>query len=312
MTAPTLERLLADFANQNGFKSQGPLSVALVITDRARKSGLPLDPNRLLTGRGGQVAGLGGDAVQAILARHDISRVLAREGGRTSRGSIEKMRQYVEFLNELHDQGLADLDAVERFWIGRVRAFFAGKPFKLRVDAARGMRAVMRDIVEQANERRQANPSIHYVGAIMQHLVGAKLDCKLGKGALQHNSFSTADEPGGRAGDFLVEDVALHVTASPSDALIEKCKTNLDSGLRPVIITLDKGVVAGEQAAERAGLAGRIDILEFEQFIATNIYEIGRFRPDGRKVAVEEIIKRYNEIIEQWETDPSLAIEVRA
>lgn len=37
--------------------------------------------------------------MQAVLNRHGITRVLAAEGGRTSRGSISNMREYVAFLN---------------------------------------------------------------------------------------------------------------------------------------------------------------------------------------------------------------------
>lgn len=93
--------------------------------------GLPIDPEKLITEGGGQVLGLG--AVQSVLKRHDIERVLASRRGRTSRGSLNNMRAYVALLNELHKQGALDLDAVEAFWIERVHEFFAGKPFKNQV-----------------------------------------------------------------------------------------------------------------------------------------------------------------------------------
>ena len=67
------------------FNRKGPLCVALVITQQARVRGLPLDPGTLLTEGGGQVFGLGKSAVQSILQRHGITRVLASEGGRTPR-----------------------------------------------------------------------------------------------------------------------------------------------------------------------------------------------------------------------------------
>jgi hypothetical protein len=59
------------------FNRKGPLSVALVVTQQARNMGLPLDSEKLLTEGGGQVLGLGKSAVQAILHRHGIERVLA-------------------------------------------------------------------------------------------------------------------------------------------------------------------------------------------------------------------------------------------
>lgn len=94
--------------------------------------------------------GLGKGAVQAILKRHGIDRVLASEGGRTSRGSLNNMRVYVALLNALHVQGSLDLDAVEKFWIARVHEFFAAKPFKIRLDASRNLRTVVGDVLQQA------------------------------------------------------------------------------------------------------------------------------------------------------------------
>ena len=115
--------------------------------------------------------------------------MLAAEGGRTSRGSLGNMREYVAFLNDLHERGTADIDAIEAYWIDCVRAFFAAKPFTIKLDASRGLRHVVRDILEQALERQKDAPGMNYAGAVLQHLVGAKLDCALGIGKLKHHSF---------------------------------------------------------------------------------------------------------------------------
>ncbi len=66
-----------------------------------------------------------------------------------------------------------------------------------------------------------------------------------------------------------------------------------------------------EGLASNAELADRIDIFEIEQFVALNLYELGKFVADGRRSAVGEIIARYNEIVEEMETDPSLKIDLR-
>ena len=86
---------------------------------------MPLDPETLVTDGGGQVLGLGKGAVQTILERHGEQRVLAREGGRTSRGSLNNMRDYVAFLNSLREAGPVDMEAIESFWVSRVQEFFA-------------------------------------------------------------------------------------------------------------------------------------------------------------------------------------------
>src|SRR5262249_36619305 len=160
------------------------------VTAHAKKMGLPLDAEKLLTEKGGQVLGLGKSAVQRILERHGITRVLADEGGRTWRGRISNRRAYVPFLNHLNAKGNVDLDAIEAFWIKRVLEFFAGKPFKFTLDASLSLRTVVRDLIDQAVARQKTAPGMQYAGAVLQHLVGAKLDCALGKGKVEHNSFS--------------------------------------------------------------------------------------------------------------------------
>ena len=149
----SLQQALAQFQKENRFYGKGPLCVALIITQHARV-GLPLHEDQLLTENQGQVKGLGKDAVQAVLKRHAITRILAAEGGRTSRGSIGNMRKYVPFLNELHANGALDLEAVEAFWIARVREFFNAKPFSLRKDDSLSLRKLVRDVIEQARQRQ--------------------------------------------------------------------------------------------------------------------------------------------------------------
>lgn len=306
-----LSTALHAFNKAKKFGRKGPLCVALVTTQHACKMGLPLDPGDLLTDKGGQVPGLGKAAVQSVLKRHGIDRVLAAEGGRTSRGSIDNMREYVALLNDLHGQGLSALDAIERFWIERVHEFFAGKPFKVKLDSSRSLRVLVRDVLSQAEERQKNTPGMQFMGAVLQHLVGAKLDCALGTGHFDHNSFSTSDAQSGRAGDFFIGDVALHVTTSPGEGVVQRCKENLDDGFRPIIVTTARGLTAAEVLSENAGIGERVDVFEVEQFVALNLYELGRFAADGRRVAVNDLVSRYNEIVEEVETDPSLMVEIR-
>ena len=67
----------SSFTRERKFNRKGPLSVALMLTEHARKIGLPLDPERLLTESGGQVFGLGKS--ESILQLHGIDRVCSRQ-----------------------------------------------------------------------------------------------------------------------------------------------------------------------------------------------------------------------------------------
>ncbi len=174
--------------------------------------------------------------MQRILERHGINRVLAEEGGRTSRGSLGRMTAYVDFLNSRPEGDKLDLDEVEEFWISRVREFFATKPFVLRLDPTSGLHAVFRNLFAQAEARQREMQGTMVVGTMMQHLVGAKLAGVFGD-RLIHHSASTKDEGQSRPGDFDLGELAIHVSAAPGEALIRKCRTNIDGGQRPVIVT---------------------------------------------------------------------------
>src|SRR5205809_5866313 len=256
----THDKQLAAFTSQKGFQRGTPLFVALVVTQHAKSMGLPLDPEDLVTKSGGQVLGLSKRAVQAVLQRHGINRGLASEGGRTSPGSLNNMHEYVAFLNELNKKGKVDLDAIETFWVERVPEIFAGKPFKIRLDISRSLRAVVRDVIDQAEQRQKTTPGVYHAGAALQHMVGAKLACFLGRGHLEHNSFSTADTPGARPGNFYIGDVVIHVTTSPGEAVIAKCRDNLNDGFHPILVTLRHGVIVAEGLASNVAFGDRIDI----------------------------------------------------
>ena len=304
----SIDEKLKEFAQKNRMKGKGPLCVALVVTRHGKKHEMPLDPEALLTDSGGQVMGLGKSAVQYILKEHGVVNVIAEEGGRTSRGSVGNMRKYVTFLNDLHAESPIDFEQVEAWWIERVREFFSGKPFVLRFDASKSLRAVIRNLLSQAEKRQaQANGST-IVGTMLQHLVGAKLNLLLDS-SLQPHGANVADDVSGRQGDFIVEDVAIHVTTFPSEALIRKCRKNLDNAMKPVIITTNRGALIAEGLAEQADMADRIDVFEAEQFLAGNLYEIGKFAQAGRRATAEQLISKYNAIVDKCETDPSLRID---
>ena len=111
--------------------------------------------------------------------------------------------------------------------------------------------------------------------------------------------------------DFLVGDVTIHVTTSPGEAVIERCQENLNDGYKPILVTIRSRVAAAEGLADNKEVADRIDVFEIEQFVALNLYELGEFVAEGRRVAVDDLVARYNAIVEDVETDPSLKIEIR-
>lgn len=308
---PRQQAALEAFDAEHIGLSKGSLSFALIITRKIKSKEFPIDADDFRTVNEGQVAGLGGSAVRKILKDHGIERILSDEGGRTSRGNMGRMRAYADVLNSLWRQGALDLDAAERFWVERVNTYFDAQPFTFKLDPSKSLRFCVRHLLAQGVARQREIKGTMYAGAIMQHLVGSKLDL-VTEGKVDHNGFSVADAPSNRSGDFLIGDVAVHVTTAPTEALIRKCQGNLESGLRPLIITTEDGLGGAKALAKQAALEDRIDVMEIEQFVAANVYERSGFARDARPTIVQEIISRYNKIIADCESDPSLRIEFEA
>jgi len=306
-TSKSLESLCDEHPK---FLRKGGLCVALVITDIARQRGLPLDPKDLRTVEGGQVAGLGKAAVQKIIEAHGITKVLAEEGGRTSRGSLGLMEAYVEALNQLHQAGSLNLDEASAWWIQKVRTHFASEGPKFHFDTGKSLRANINDLLDQASELQATAGGTNYVGAMLQHLVGAKLDIVLGQGKLVHHGFSVADHSTDRKGDFQVEGVTIHVTTHPTEALVRKCGDNINAGLKPIIITLAEAVRPADYTLKTFELNDRVDVLDAAQFLTANVYERSLFKTAECRVTLKKLLERYNAIVAECETDPSLIIRV--
>jgi hypothetical protein len=289
---------------------KGGLCVALVVTRHAKESGLPLPSESLRTEEGGQVIGLGKAAVQKILESHGIKKVLAEEGGRTSRGSLGLMKEYVDLLNTLHQRGKLDIQAVESWWIEKVRLHFASEGPKLNFDPGKSLAANLNDLLTQAKELQANSGGTNYVGAMLQHLVGAKLDLVLGAGKIEHHGFSVADHSTERKGDFHIDSVAIHVTTNPNEALVRKCGENLKNGLKPLIITTAEGVSVAAFHLRNGQINDRADVLDCSQFLTANLYERSLFKLADCKLTLTHLLQRYNQIVDECETDPVLKISL--
>lgn len=307
--AEYVEGFLGEFCDENKVvKRKGFLALVIGLTRVARDDGLPINPDSLVAKSGGQVARIGRAITQKVLGDYGIDRLLAAEGGRTSRGSINNMKGYINLLNDFHSRGIADLARIEEWWIERVREYFAAKPFKLSTDASKSMRAIIHELLDQAKERQKESPGSTYVGTVIQHLVGAKLDLILG--GIDHHGAAVADDISGREGDFVLGDVSIHVTTMPGELLIRKCLRNIGDALRPIIVTVSGRVGVAVALAETAEIHDRIDVLDVEQFLAGNLYEHGRFEREGRIEKIQLLLEKYNSIIDECETDPSLKIRM--
>src|SRR5665647_1587263 len=151
-----IEEALKKFTKDFSISTKGPLSVVLVLTRSAQAMTPPFEPGNFLTDNGGQVAGLGRSAVQAILRDYGIVKVLAEEGGRTSRGSIGRMQEYIKLLNRLAGEGILDLKKIEQWWIMKIQEHFASQPLKLKEDKSKSLSQLISDLMDLAYRRQHA------------------------------------------------------------------------------------------------------------------------------------------------------------
>ena len=290
----TEERLKA-FQEENNIYTKGPLSLVVQFTRLVQNKDFPLNPDDFQTSSKGQVAGLGGGNLKKILKEHGITQQLSAEGGRTSRGSMGLM-----------------ISIVEEFWAEQVREYFRNQPFVLTADTSKTIGANLDELFEQAKKRQKQNPGTQYLGTVLQHLVAAKLCLIMPENAFEIHGASVADAPTERSGDFVINNTIIHCTTMPGALLIEKCKANLRGGCHPVSITIFERVHTALNLAEDAGLAGRVEVWDIQQFLSSNVYEHSLFDESKRNSTLSDIIGRYNEIVLEAETDPSLRIEFEA
>lgn len=306
------EERLKEFQEENNIYTKGPLSLVVQFTRLVQDKDFPLNPDDFQTSSKGQVAGLGGGNLKKILKEYGINQQLSAEGGRTSRGSMGLMIKYVDFLNIWNEEEAVDFLIVEKFWAEQVREYFRNQPFVLNVDMSKTIGANLDELFEQAKKRQRQNPGTQYLGTVLQHLVAAKLCLIMPENAFEIHGASVADAPTERSGDFVINSTIIHCTTMPGALLIEKCKANLRAGCHPVIITIFERVHTALNLAEDAGLAGRVEVWDIQQFLSSNVYEHSLFDESKRNSTLSDIIGRYNKIVLEAETDPSLRIEFEA
>ena len=297
----------------DGMVNRNVMAVGLIMCEHM-STHFPLDESIWFTGT--QVSLLGGNRIKKILARHGEERPFASEGGRTSRGSQDLARSFQEVVNgsvaagefgELdEDHQLSVIGRLQARMVGRIRAdFYDRQRLPLEIDFSKQTRYTI-DVLLVAARKKGGNT----VGAVAQHLVGAILEIRHTDLVIENQSYTTADQQTGRAGDFMVNDTAIHVTVGPTEALVAKCQGNIEQGFRPLILTLEDRIGTARSLADYIGIEDRVAVRGVEEFVAGHIDEIARYsEPETRRV-LRHLFDTYNARVEAAEPDPSLLVEI--
>jgi len=294
-----------------GLPARGTLAGALVVLERLQES-CDLDINVHTAAGGVQIKGTSGRTVSKLLARYGETKPFLAEGGRTNmglRGDIKAL------LNQLAKTELAKLPLDERrvvlgefqrFLVTKVREYPIRPGLKVKYDPTASVTASVRGWLDVARRHGKEGPVAH-------HLIGAMLQLRFPELTIGMGSASTADQQQlGREGGFRVGDTVFHVTVAPMQPVYDKCKRNLQTGLRVYLLVTQEHLITVGQTAEMNDLGDRVDVRAIEIFIADNIAELSTFTADRLANGFLCLLDEYNRRVDLAELDKSLMIEIPA
>lgn len=291
----------------SGGPAKGTISAALVVLERL-KSDFALDLEAHRAPGGSQIKGASGLAVKKILERYGETRPFAKEGGRTNRGGPGDVKKMLDTIKKANLGSLPPekrheiVDHLQRFLVDKVREFHNRERIKLVFDLSKSTWQMIQGLLTLARETGKEGP-------VAQHLVGAKLSLRLPDTEVSNESFSTADDQLGRPGDFYINDTAFHVTVAPMVGVYEKCKRNLEDGLRVYLLVPDRLLAAARQNVDLIVPSG-VAVESIESFVSQNIEELSYFSKSKLVPGFRRLLDTYNSRVGSAEIDRSLLIEI--
>lgn len=291
----------------SGGPARGTIGAALVVLERLITDyDLSLASHR--AAGESQIKGVGKAAVARILAKYGETRAFLNEGGRTNRGvprDIGKMldalkRAKLETLSS--DQREQILAKLQHFLVDKVCEFHKRQRLKIIYDPSKSTWHSIRELLVLARQTGKEGP-------VAQYLVGAKLCLRFPEIPIGNESYSTADDQLGRPGDFRVGDTAFHVTVAQASAIYEKCKRNVEIGLRIYLLVPDRILIGVRQMADET-LPGMIAVESIESFVGNNIEELSTFSKNKLVNGFLRLIETYNQRVNAIENDKSMLIEI--
>ncbi len=231
------------------------------------------------------------------------------DGIRTNRGNIPNCE---ELLSLLGDAGIEKLAVSKRleligrcqsFLADRVQDWLADRRLEVALDPALSTFENIQRILASARVFKKD-------GSVAQHMVGAKLEVSFPQIRVENQSVTTADKQLGRHGDFVLNDVAFHITVAPNQGHCQRCEQNIVAGLRPYLLVPEKRVPTARGLIEDYSNPEKVTVLSIEAFVATNLDENSFFSAKAVGGSLRSFLECYNRRVNEVETDKSLVIVV--
>jgi Domain of unknown function (DUF4928) len=288
------------------FPAKGTVAGALVVLDRLKAAfDLNIDSH---TAKGlSQIKGASGAAVKRILARFGETRPFLGEGGRTNRGLRGDIKGMLDAiagmqLDELSSKQRIDVLAqLQGYLVDRVADFHSQRRLECKYVKSQSAYQFVSAILAAARERGKEGP-------VAQYLVGAKLALRFPGELVENKSYSTADAPQEKPGDFLLGDTVFHVTVAPMSAVLEKSDRNIGDSLRPWLLVPERLVALFRQEAETY-LHGPFTLSSIEGFVSQNVAELAGFSDELEPVQLLQLLDTYNQRVGEVDLDRTMLIE---
>lgn len=291
------------------YRNRGNIAGGLVLLENLRDTP-DLNIENHKTAGSDQLRNATKSNVQKILACFGEKRVLSQEAGRTNRGLMNKLAPLLDRLNNNNFINLGEgdrdmaIDTMQSFLADRAIDLFNSDKISFQYNPGISSRDIVNNILKSAQERQK-------IGQVAEYLVGAKLALRFPSHNIRNSASSAADEQTDEHGDFQINDCVFHVTASPNQGHYEKCGRNLSNGYRVFLLVPDDKLPGARQFIMDE-IGEGVSVESIQSFVSQNIEELAEFA--GHKVAenIKSLLDKYNERVDEVETDLSLQIEIPA
>ena len=180
--------------------------------------------------------------------------------------------------------------------------------FKLAGDTSRSVSDAVNGLLDQAVKRQKQNPGMKYAGTLLA------TPCRGETGAIDANGRDSwclrcrLIKRGARGISSLA--TRPFTAPPPLRAYLSRnvSQTLATVSIRSSLLSTDR-VVTARSLLEDAGIGGRVEVWDLQQFLSINVYEHGLFSSNDCRRFLADLISGYNGIIDECETDPSLHIE---
>ena len=278
---------------------------ALVTLERLLKD-YNLSLSAHTTEKGAQVKRLTSHWVGMILSRFGEKRPLPREAGRTSRGNLTAVSDLLTKLGEtpLRNLELESRNVVLHAMMKRL-AWAAGEYHErarlaIEFNPQNNASETIANLLSAAEGPR--------IGAVAQHMVGAKLQVRFPDLEVENHGAFAADVQTNRRGDFCIGDTVFHVTVTPTDGHYKKCAKDVREGYRVYLLVRDSKRKAAEELIVE--YSKHVAVQSIEAFVGQNLDELAAFSREEFRRRLKLLFETYNSRVSVAEADKSLLIEI--